>query len=300
MRTMKMTTLDSYIDLCQKKTNEIFDFYLKKTHGIAPILQEAMSYAVFNGGKRLRPLFVFITGSIFEAPMENLAVAASAVELIHTYSLIHDDLPAMDNSDLRRGKPSCHKAFTEGIAILAGDTLQTLAFEIITNHSAQLNATQRLQMIQALTHASGLNGMATGQALDITMNKNISLEKLIILYQLKTGALLNASTQLGLIAANINDPKIKNSLEKFTQAIGLAFQIQDDILDIECSTDQLGKPQGLDQQNNKMTYPMHIGLEQAKQKVKDLFETAINEITLLGEKSGLLCDLANYLLYRNK
>src|SRR4029079_18968826 len=146
---------------------QLFDFYLQKKTSQAPLLQQAMHYSVSNGGKYLRPLLVYATGAIFDAPLENLDIPASAVELIHSDSLSHDDLPAMDNADLRRGKPACHKAFPEAIAILAGDALQPLAYEIIASHPAELNTEQRLEMIHKLSYASGLDGMAAGQALDI-------------------------------------------------------------------------------------------------------------------------------------
>ncbi len=197
------SSLTHLIETCQSRITGLFDFYLQKKISQAPALQHAMYYSVSNGGKYLRPLLVYATGSIFDVPLEHLDIPACAVELIHSYSLIHDDLPAMDNADLRRGKPACHKAFTEAMAILAGDALQPLAYEIIANHPAQLSVEQRLEMIYRLSHASGLEGMAAGQALDIIGVD--SLPALEHMYALKTGALFVTSVKLGMVAANVKE-----------------------------------------------------------------------------------------------
>lgn len=290
--------LADLITTSQGRLENLFHTYLTEKQYPAPTLQKAMSYAVMNGGKRIRPLLVYLSGYALNAPMENLDPAACAIELIHAYSLVHDDLPAMDNSDLRRGNPACHKAFNEAIAILAGDALQPLAFEIITQHPAKLSAEQRLQMIQTLCSASGIAGMAAGQMLDLAGVH--SLESLTHMYQLKTGALLAACVKLGAIAANNQNPSFDSALETYAQSIGLAFQIQDDLLDIESSTEDLGKPQGIDVINEKVTYPTLIGVEACRQKVKHLFDSALDAIQILGPKSQMLSEFAHLLLKRRK
>lgn len=277
---------------CQTRLEKLFDYYLKDSLCPAKELQQAIAYAVFNGGKRIRPLLVYATGYALGAKWVNSDAPACAIELIHTYSLIHDDLPAMDNSDLRRGKPACHKAFTEALAILAGDALQPLAFEILASHPAELHAEQRLAMIKALSHASGQAGMVSGQALDLA-----GTDELTQMYQLKTGALLTASVKLGAIAADIKNPDILNALDQYAQNLGLAFQIQDDLLDFEHSA-TTGKPQGLDTTNNKVTLPTLIGIEQARKQIETLFADALTSLAVLDEKADILRELAHSLLQR--
>jgi len=294
-------SLQDLIATCQTRTEKLFTHYLRTLPTPSPALQQAMAYAVFNGGKRVRPLLVYATGYALDANFENADAAACAIEIIHSYSLIHDDLPAMDNADLRRGKPSCHKAFGEAMAILAGDALQTLAIQILATHPTELSPQQRLAMIAVLSEASGPDGMAGGQALDITpMDKTIAADKLMQLYELKTGALLTASVKLGILCAPSPDKQTQTSLEKYAECMGLAFQIQDDLLDMESNTTTLGKPQGLDTVNNKMTYPLLFGLDKTRQKIQELTDLSLNSIELLGEKAGALRELALHLLHRKQ
>lgn len=281
--------------LSQSRLDKIFSHYLKESYSDAPILQEAMAYSVFNGGKRIRPILVYAANLIFDAPLENCDVGACAIEFMHTYSLIHDDLPAMDNADLRRGKPSCHKKYGDALAILAGDSLLPLAFEVIGSHPAPLSTDQRLKMINLLTRASGYNGMAAGQTLDISGVH--TPEALVHMYQLKTGALLNASLQLGAIGANVQDSNAIQALAKYADAIGLAFQIQDDLLDFE-GHELTGKPQGIDVANQKTTYPAQLGIEKTRLKIRDLFSAAIEAVELFGQKGEILREIANYLMQR--
>lgn len=288
-------TLEYLIETCQLRVTTLFDFYLQKKTSQAPKLQQAMHYSVSNGGKFLRPLLVYATGAIFDTPLENLDIPACAVELIHSYSLIHDDLPAMDNADLRRGKPACHKAFNEALAILAGDALQPLAYEIIATHPASLNSEQRLDMIYRLAHASGLEGMAAGQALDIIGVD--SLPGLEHMYALKTGALFETSIKLGMIAADVNELP---ELDEFASLIGLAFQIQDDLLDYVNDPKLTGKPSGLDVANNKVTYPSLLGVEEAQVKIRDLLNRALHALSGFEEKADLLRDLTQSILARVK
>lgn len=263
---------------------------------LAPTLQTAMAYAALNGGKRVRPTLVYLTGKALGASWEALDSAAIAIECIHVYSLIHDDLPAMDNSDLRRGKPSCHKAFDEATAILAGDALQPLAFTLLASANAYLTAEQRIVMAQLLSEE--MQKMVAGQMLDISGVQ--TLPALTQMYQLKTGSLLKASVLLGAIAANLTDNTLLRSLDLFAENLGLAFQIQDDLLDVEGTTQSIGKPQGADTANQKITYPALLGIPQSHQQVKELFATALSALDFLGEQKNLLCEFAQQLMQRKK
>jgi len=259
-------------------------------------LHQAMRYSVLNGGKRLRPILVYAVGLILKGSPGTLDTPACAVELIHCYSLIHDDLPAMDNSDLRRGKPSCHKAFEEATAILAGDALQALSFDILSRNNKYFSCEQQKQMMSTLSQAC--TKMAEGQMLDITHAKQISLTELTHINTLKTGALIEASIKLGIIAANCQNKKIANALSAYAQNIGLAFQIRDDILDVTESGKTLGKPAKLDQKLEKTTYPALIGLEPAQQKLQKLYQQAIASLEKISLDCSLLIDLTNYIIDR--
>lgn len=276
-------------------------YYLKEVSYPATQLQESMAYAALSGGKRVRPLLIYATGTIFDTALENLDLAAIAIELIHSYSLVHDDLPAMDNAEWRRGKLTCYKAFGEDLAILAGDALQTLAFEVLTSHPAPLSAAKRIRMVQILSRASGPSGMVSGQTLDIlnTAKARLTEKALIQLYQLKTGALIEASIHLGLVASSIKNKQHKEALENYAKNISLGFQIQDDILDIEGKKEATGKSTGLDETLQKTTYPALIGLEAAKQKVERLFQQAFLALEPLGPNAGFLRQLTEYIGKRN-
>lgn len=240
----------------------------------SPRLQKAMEYSVLEGGKRLRPLLVYITGKTFGAKLEMLDAPAASIELIHCYSLIHDDLPSMDDDDLRRGKPSCHKMFGEATAILAGDALQSLAFEILSQ--SFIDDAKKIRMIETLSKASGAEGMVAGQMIDLNSEgQHLKLEALVNLHSLKTGKLFSAAIHLGALAGNC-DEKSLTILDKFSAKIGLAFQIQDDILDVEGSSEKLGKLAGADSKLEKATYPSLIGLAEAKQKVLELQTQSID------------------------
>jgi farnesyl diphosphate synthase len=290
MRTMLLTDLT---EIFRVRTEKLIDNYITNS-GIFPAeLKKSLGYSVLNGGKRVRPLLVFAAGLALGGKLENLDAPAVAIELIHSYSLVHDDLPAMDNADLRRGKPSCHTVFGAALAILAGDGLQTLAFQILAEHPCDLSAEQRLQMVQILSAASGISGMVAGQALDI-LGKVDNLNDLTQLQQLKTGALLTASVKLGMAGANQWDAGLIN----FADNIGLAFQIQDDLLDLESDTETLGKPQGIDAINKKITYPQLLGAAKSRQKILELTQTALASLQHLGENGALLRAVAEYLLQR--
>lgn len=255
-------------------------------------LHEAMRYAVLNGGKRIRPVLVYVAGTAVGAPLTALDHAACAVEFIHAYSLVHDDLPCMDDDDLRRGKPTCHKAFGEATALLVGDALQSLAFQVLTqSHS--------IEMINVLATAIGSRGMAGGQALDIeATGKSLNLIELENLHIHKTGALIRASVKMGALANPDLSPDILQALDYYAKCIGLAFQIQDDILDETTDTETLGKPQGSDRAHNKPTYPSLLGLQGSRQMAEELIDNALNSLTIFDEAADPLRHLAHYIIDR--
>lgn len=262
-------------------------------------LRDAMKYGLLLGGKRVRPFLVYATGKILGANEQSLDYAAAAIEAIHAYSLIHDDLPAMDNDDLRRGHPTCHIAFDEATAILAGDALQTFAFDILTQ-TPHISAEQKLALIRILAQASGVQGMCLGQSLDlISEHKQINLEELEIIHRNKTGALLTAALKLGFTCSPyFADRSLEQSLTHYAEAIGLAFQVQDDILDIEGNSEEIGKPVGSDLTLGKNTYPKLLGLEGAKQKAQDLYLTALSELDKIPFDTTALRALAKFIITR--
>lgn len=262
------------------------------------LLLEAINYSVTAGGKRLRPLLIYATAETFHYPLEKVDTAAMSIELVHCYSLIHDDLPAMDNDDLRRGKPTCHKVFNEAIAILAGDALQTWAIEIIADDT-NLTTDKRIAIISCLTKAIGITGMANGQSLDLQAeNKIVNVEWVEKIHLFKTGKLIEASVNIAAIIAGCNE-EVRENLRTFSSLLGLAFQIQDDVLDIEATTDQLGKPQGSDQFKQKTTYPQLVGLEKSKQKINDLIAEAQICLKKIPTDTSLLNDLLLMIATRN-
>ena len=262
-------------------------------------LRDAMKYGLLLGGKRVRPFLVYATGKMLGAEMSALDYAAAAIEAIHAYSLIHDDLPAMDNDELRRGQPTCHIAFDEATAILAGDALQAFAFEILTD-SPSLSAEQKLQLVKVLAQASGVQGMCLGQSLDlISEHKQVNLAELELIHRNKTGALLTAALKLGSICSpHFKNKELEQQLERYSQAIGLAFQVQDDILDIEGDSAEIGKPVGSDLGLDKSTYPKLLGLEGAKQKAQELYQTALHELDNLPFDTTALRALAEFIVNR--
>lgn len=264
-------------------------------------LHRAMRYAVLGGGKRLRPLLVHSAGHAFSAPPERLDAAASAVEIIHAYSLVHDDLPAMDDDALRRGRPTCHIVFGEAMAILAGDALQALAFEILADDaSIQADAATRLEMLRTLATACGSHGMAGGQAFDLAaVGTRLDAAELERMHVHKTGALIRASVRLGALAAGCNDTALLDALDVYGHCVGLAFQIRDDLLDIEADTEQLGKTAGKDAAANKPTYPAILGVDASRAELAALTERALGAISPLGARGEWLGDLARFVAGRN-
>ncbi|MFV1984237.1 MAG: (2E,6E)-farnesyl diphosphate synthase [Thiohalomonadales bacterium] len=263
-------------------------------------LHQAMRYSVLNGGKRIRPILAYATGESFGAAQNDVDIPASAIELIHAYSLIHDDLPAMDDDDLRRGRPTCHIAHGEAMAILAGDALQALAFRILSNYGENLKADQRIKMINILTLASGSRGMAGGQAIDLdSVGKQITITELENMHIHKTGALIRASINMGALCVNNISKEELTILDHYAKCIGLAFQIQDDILDVESDTEILGKTQGADAAKNKPTYPSLIGLTESKKLAKDMLDQSISSLNKLKLQSTRLAELAHFIIERN-
>lgn len=284
----------------QARIQQVLDEYLPRETTAPTDLHQAMRYSVLGGGKRLRALLVYATGAAFAADIALLDIAAAAIELIHGYSLIHDDLPAMDNDNLRHGKPSCHKAFNEAIAILAGDALQTLAFELLATKTIDdTSALQRLSMLTTLAKAAGSTGMAGGQALDLAFaGKAIGYDQLETMHRLKTGALISASVRLGALAGNCHDEELLRHLDSFSACIGLAFQIQDDVLDVESSTEILGKTQGTDAAHHKSTYPALIGLAASKERILSLYSQSLKHLDKIGIALPLLRELAAFIIKR--
>lgn len=263
-------------------------------------LHSAMRHSALNPGKRLRPALVYACGEMLGCERTDLDIPAIVVELIHAYSLIHDDLPCMDDDDLRRGIPTCHIAFDEATAVLAGDALQTLAFELLAKDSTlKVSADTRLQMLTELSIASGSQGMGGGQAIDLAMTDQQSdIVTLEAMHRMKTGALIDVSIKLGYLASDIRDADVLAKLHTYSQSLGLAFQIRDDILDIEGDTKTLGKPQGSDLEKNKSTFPALLGLEGAKRRAEELVQTALVALQHLPYNSENLAAFARYIVER--
>jgi farnesyl diphosphate synthase len=290
-----------YLEHCQQRVNTALDKYLPANDPPEHNLAEAMRYSVVGGGKRIRPIMVYAAGKTMGVDDDILDVPACAVEMIHAYSLIHDDLPAMDDDDLRRGIPTCHKAFDEATAILAGDALQALAYEILTDETnTSLSDKHHIQMLKLLTQASGAEGMAGGQAVDLaSVGKTLSLEQLETMHQLKTGALIRASILLGAMCNPDISATELDIFDNYSRCIGLSFQIQDDILDVVSDTETLGKPQGSDQEQQKPTYPAILGLEISKQRALEQHEQALKHLEPLGERADVLRQLSAYIVERD-
>jgi len=281
----------------QRRIEGVLEKVLDSPDPAVARLLEAMRYSVLGGGKRLRPLLVYITGEALGAQPAQLDAAAVAVELIHAYSLIHDDLPAMDDDDLRRGRPSCHKAFDEGTAILAGDALQALAFAVLAHGTGEddLRDQARLEMMKVLSAAIGTLGMAGGQAIDLAaagQRTEAAATHIEGMHRRKTGALIRASVELGAIGAGLVDAGQRQALQYYGEEIGLAFQIQDDILDVTGETAVLGKRAGADAARAKPTYPSVFGLERAQQLAGAHRDQALAALQGLGPAAAALRELA--------
>jgi geranylgeranyl diphosphate synthase type II len=263
-------------------------------------LHEAMRYSLFAGGKRLRPVLTLTAGEAFGATAEELMPAACAIEMIHTYSLIHDDLPAMDNDDLRRGLPTCHKAFGEAVAILAGDALLTQAFRVLASEAPHLDAERQVRVIREIATAAGtVDALIGGQMADIeNEGKPVTAETVNYIHRSKTGAMIRASVVTGGIIAGAIDAKIER-LARYGDCVGLAFQICDDVLDVTSTSEQLGKTAGKDQASLKATYPAIHGVAASRVRASELVEEAIAIVSSLGVDSRRLEDIARFIIARN-
>ena len=287
-----MSEFEGLIESYQKRINH-------KLEGLLPsddsILAEAMRYSVLNGGKRLRPILVYLTAELGEVENQSLDILAGAIELIHCYSLIHDDLPSMDDDDLRRGYPTTHKKYDEATAILAGDALQPLAFELISNISTSDNS--KLSMIRSLARSCGYSGMVGGQIKDIHSNNIEDVILLDLMHSEKTGSLIKSSIETSGILSGLELADIK-TLTEYGSKIGLAFQIQDDIIDIESPSSISGKDQGSDIEKDKITYPSIVGLDESKDKAQKLASEAKEILQPLNKNTDNLCELADYIVSR--
>ena len=285
----------------QQRIEDLLDLCLPNAN-IAPTrLHSAMRYSALDGGKRVRALLCYAAAELCACEPKIADAAACAVELIHANSLVHDDMPCMDDDDLRRGKASCHKQYDDATALLVGDALQSLAFEVISQAQiyadSQLNASQQMSLVYLLASAAGSTGMAGGQGIDLaSAGKSLSQTELETMHQMKTGALIQASILLGAISAPKSDLA---TIKQFAIIIGLAFQVVDDILDVEADSLTLGKTAGKDADNNKPTYVTILGLDAAKQHVRALYEQAINALAPFGEQAQRLRELAGYITQRS-
>ncbi|HEU4708692.1 MAG TPA: farnesyl diphosphate synthase [Methylophilaceae bacterium] len=284
----------------QQRMELVLDSLLPSPDIAPQRLHEAMRYASLGGGKRVRALLAHAAGEFCGTRKETVEAAAAAVELIHAYSLVHDDMPCMDDDDLRRGKPSCHKQYDETIALLVGDTLQTLAFQILSAPGLLPKAEHQLEMVQLLAVASGSRGMAGGQAIDLaSVGKNLTQTELEYMHIHKTGALIRAAALLGAYGSESPEPARIQAVDTFAQSIGLAFQVVDDILDAEADTATLGKTAGKDADANKPTYVTILGLKRARDLAAELHATAIESLMAYGSEAERLRQLAHYITQRS-
>jgi farnesyl diphosphate synthase len=289
--------LKRWRERCEQQLERVLDSRDRLTQR----LHEAMRYSTLGGGKRLRPVLVYCTGEALGADAAALDNAAAAVELIHVYSLVHDDLPAMDDDDLRRGRPTCHKAFDEGTAVLVGDALQALAFEVLAgNDDSHLAPALRLAQLRALAYGIGVYGMAGGQAIDLAaVGSTLDAPSLETMHRRKTGALIEASVRLGALGAGLASGAQFDALARYGAELGLAFQIHDDVLDVAGDAAQLGKLTGADAARGKPTYPSLHGLEAAQALALHHRDQALAALTPLGERATTLRQLAHYVVDRN-
>lgn len=284
----------------QLRVEQTLDRWLPDAEVNPVELHQAMRYSVMAPGKRVRPILVYATASALGLDLNLVDGAAAAVEIIHAYSLIHDDLPAMDDDDLRRGRPTCHRKFNEATAILAGDALQALAFYILSHDTDMTsNSDSRLQMIEKLSLFSGSRGMAGGQAIDLaSVGKTLNIAELETMHIHKTGALIRTSIRLSALSSQQLDADQFKALDSYAKYVGLSFQVQDDILDVIGDTNTLGKPQGSDIERNKPTYPSVIGLKASREKALELHHNALEALSIFGEEAEILRYISTWFVER--
>jgi farnesyl diphosphate synthase len=290
-------SFDDWMKTVQSDVERVLGAYLPTESQIPARLHAAMRYAVLDGGKRVRPLLVFAAGELFDADMDSVSRAAAAVEMIHAYSLVHDDMPCMDDDALRRGKPTVHVQYDEATALLVGDALQSQAFIVLSEGEG--DAAHKLQRVRLLAQASGSVGMCGGQAIDLTsVGVTLSLAELEQMHRLKTGALLRASVLLGALSGKLLSDEELTALDAYSSAIGLAFQVVDDVLDATADSATLGKTAGKDAADNKPTYVSILGLEQSKALAEKLCNDAHQAVKQFGDKARRLRELADLIVKR--
>jgi len=292
-----MTEFTDWAQSIQARTESALEQFLPPSHIAPERLHQAMRYSILGGGKRVRALLAHASGEFCGAHADHIDVVACAVEMIHAYSLVHDDMPCMDDDDLRRGKPSCHKQFDDATALLVGDALQTLAFELLSAADFGVSSAQKLAMTNLLAKCSGSRGMAGGQAIDLaSVGLDLSQEQLEFMHIHKTGALIRAATLLGAYCAEHTDSAKVAALDHYAKNMGLAFQVVDDILDTQADTATLGKTAGKDALDDKPTYVTILGLNRARELAKELHHNALSQ---LGDGAPRLTQLANYITERS-
>jgi farnesyl diphosphate synthase len=295
-----MTDFPSWATRIQARTESALSTLLPSADVAPQRLHTAMRYSILGGGKRVRPLLAHAAGELFGSPADKVDYAAAAVEMIHAYSLVHDDMPCMDDDDLRRGKPSCHKQFDDATALLVGDALQSLAFQTLAHPELCKNAHQQVKMIHLLAIASGSRGMAGGQAIDLaSVGISLTQQELEFMHIHKTGALIRAAALLGAYCAEAPADYRLQALDRYAKCIGLAFQVVDDILDNQADTATLGKTAGKDAENNKPTYVTILGLARAKEFARELHTEALDSIAPFGADGQRLAQLADFITERS-
>lgn len=293
-------TFEDRIDHYGERVTRKLDTALPAASERPERLHEAMRYAVFAGGKRVRPLLVYATGEVLDVDPALLDAPAASIELIHTFSLVHDDLPAMDDDDLRRGKPTVHRAYDEATAILAADALQPLAFSVLADIAA-LNAETRAALVRLLADACGSIGMTGGQSIDLAAEGQVlTADELEHMYALKTGALIHAAVMSACLLKDDVRGDEAHALDAFSRAVGIAFQIRDDLLDVEGATEVIGKPAGSDEGLSKATYPALIGVDESRRRCAELLDACIAELDIFGARAEPLRWLARYIVERGK
>ena len=299
MPGLVMTEFQSWASAHQLRLEDVLKSLLPLPELAPQRLHAAMRYSVLDGGKRVRPLLAFAAGELSGAELKRVDIAAAAVEIIHAYSLVHDDMPCMDDDVLRRGKPTCHVEYDEATALLVGDSLQSLAFQLLSEHTLSDSPASQLHMIKLLAVASGSRGMAGGQAFDLaSVGKQLNLPELEFMHIHKTGALIRAAILLGAQCGNGLDASQLARLDHFGKCVGLAFQVVDDVLDAEADTTTLGKTAGKDAEHNKPTYVSLLGVAQAKKMAADLHAEAMESLSEFAGNARRLRELADFILIR--
>ncbi|MDO8991099.1 MAG: polyprenyl synthetase family protein [Sideroxyarcus sp.] len=293
-----MSDFSSWVSTHQSRFEDVLKRLLPQADAAPQRLHAAMRYSVLDGGKRVRPLLAYAAGELAGASVERVEIAAAAVELIHAYSLVHDDMPCMDDDVLRRGKPTCHVEYDEATALLVGDALQSLAFQLLSERRLSDDAAKQMKMVKLLSVASGSHGMAGGQAIDLaSVGKQLTLPELEQMHIYKTGALIRAAILLGAHCGELDQTRL-DRLDRYGKCIGLAFQVVDDVLDSEADTATLGKTAGKDADNDKPTYVTLLGVQAAKKMAAELHAEALEVLVEFGAPARRLRELADFIVMR--